>query len=204
MTEAVVYTGTAALSAQEEQQLMRRLPPAVCRHIASRCGKRRTESLLAYAALWSLFSENERAHLSEILYSPGKKPRFGGGLREFNLSHTEGAVAAVLSDRPVGIDVQRITEPKPAVVRRLFTREEQLELQNAASAEQGRLFTRFWVKKEAAVKQTGRGLSGLHDPAADSAVFTFAEGDDWVLCVCGEESAHIPVFHVEELLSHVL
>ena len=103
-----------------------------------------------------------------------------------------------------GIDVQRITEPKPAVVRRLFTREEQLELQNAAPDEQGRLFTRFWVKKEAAVKQTGRGLSGLHDPAADSAVFTFAEGDDWVLCVCGEESVHIPVFPVEELLSRVL
>jgi len=60
----------------------------------------------------------------------------------FSLSHTEGAVFLVLSDRPVGADIERLRPAPPRLAERL----------------EGEDFFRGWVRREARGKRTGRGI----------------------------------------------
>ncbi len=202
MTKAVVFFGKAPLSPADKQALLHRLPPAVCGHITAKPAQNRCGSLLAYTALSLLLPEPQQ--LASVRFPDGGKPHFADLRGEFNLSHTNGAVAAAIADSAVGIDVQALSPPRFSVVRRFFDADEQAALQNAAPAECPRLFTRLWTKKEAAVKQTGRGLSGLNDPIDPRAVFSFAEGDGFVACVCAAEAVEIAAFPVGQLIARAL
>lgn len=88
----------------------------------------------------------------------------------FNLSHCREAVACVLSDKPVGIDVESIHRYKESLVR--FTMNEQ-EQQTIREADDPALaFTRLWTMKEARLKLSGEGIGHgmatvLDDPAVD-------------------------------------
>lgn len=79
----------------------------------------------------------------------------------FNLSHCQKACACVLSDRPVGIDVERKLPYKEALMRRICTTGER-EIFDACQneAERAGLLSVLWPMKESCVKQDGRGISG--------------------------------------------
>ena len=202
MTKAVVFFGKAPLSPADEQALLHRLPPAVCLHIAAKPVQDRRGSLLAYTALSLLLPEPQR--LASVRFPDGGKPHFADLRGEFSLSHTDGAIAAAISNSAVGIDVQALSPPRFGVVRRFFDADEQAALQNAAPTEQPSLFTRLWTKKEAAVKRTGRGIGGLNDPLDPHAVFSFAEGDGFSACVCAAEAIEIAIFPVGQLIDRAL
>ena len=75
----------------------------------------------------------------------------------FNLSHCREAVACVVSDRPVGIDVESVREYKESLAA--YTMNEQ-ELASIVSAERPDVaFIRLWTMKEARLKLTGEGIS---------------------------------------------
>lgn len=74
----------------------------------------------------------------------------------FNLSHCREAVACVVSDRPVGIDVESVRQYKDSLAR--FTMNDD-ELRLIAEAERPDVaFTRLWTMKEARLKLTGEGI----------------------------------------------
>ncbi|MBQ9414275.1 MAG: hypothetical protein IJU16_04015 [Clostridia bacterium] len=71
----------------------------------------------------------------------------------FNISHCRAAVACVVSDRPVGIDVQELIEsPSPALAAKIA------EPQPATAFSNWDL-TCLWTQKEASAKLHGDGLS---------------------------------------------
>jgi 4'-phosphopantetheinyl transferase len=75
----------------------------------------------------------------------------------FNLSHCKEAAVCVVSDRPVGVDVESIREYKTSLVRYTMNDEETREIE---SAEHPALaFIRLWTMKEAAMKLIGTGIS---------------------------------------------
>lgn len=86
----------------------------------------------------------------------------------FNISHTDGAVAAALSDKPVGIDIERVRDffdghTRVAVAKRYFSETERIEygLTRSGVGRPGTWrFYRLWTAKESAVKCTGRGFAG--------------------------------------------
>ncbi|MFJ5551355.1 4'-phosphopantetheinyl transferase family protein [Streptomyces sp. NPDC093225] len=82
------------------------------------------------------------------------------GLR-FNLSHTKGLIACVVSDGlPCGVDVERMdVDPNVVgyVVER-FTPAERARLEAADPARRAREFLDVWVLKEAYTKALGAGL----------------------------------------------
>ncbi len=82
------------------------------------------------------------------------KPFFMGfPSRHFNLSHSGDWAACVLSDKPVGVDLQ-LHRAQPRRVAQRFTPQEQAWLeQNPAG------FFDLWVKKEAYLKALGTGLT---------------------------------------------
>ena len=79
----------------------------------------------------------------------------------FNLSHTEGLVACVISDTvDCGIDVENRLRhcDYPGIARRMFSPEENKRLDRLDHEQQAEYFFSLWTLKEAYVKARGLGL----------------------------------------------
>ncbi|WP_329886308.1 4'-phosphopantetheinyl transferase family protein [Pseudoramibacter faecis] len=79
--------------------------------------------------------------------------------RHFNGSHSGGIAVCAFWERPLGIDLQKVSaRPRAqAIARRLMHPNEGMRL--AASADAERLFFRLWAQKEAVMKATGDGFA---------------------------------------------
>jgi 4'-phosphopantetheinyl transferase len=75
----------------------------------------------------------------------------------WSLSHKERMVAAVVSPRPVGIDLERLAP----VYERLHDRIADPAEWALAPQKTETLFFRYWTAKEAVLKAVGKGLTGL-------------------------------------------
>ena len=75
----------------------------------------------------------------------------------FNLSHCREAAICVVSDHPVGVDVESIHRYSESLARYTMNDE---EMQQILHADYPALaFTRLWTRKEAVVKRSGHGIS---------------------------------------------
>ncbi len=100
-------------------------------------------------------------------YGPAGKPELAGAGTDWrvNLSHSGGLAAlAVTRDRPVGVDVQRLTpglDPR-RMAARYFSPD---EARYVAETDQTTRFFTLWTRKEACVKADGgRLIPGLRIP----------------------------------------
>lgn len=77
-----------------------------------------------------------------------------------NLSHSGDLAVIAVSDRPIGVDAERIQPPKDAVINRCYSamEKELIAKENAFAAVR---FTEFWTQKESACKRSGEGLAGI-------------------------------------------
>ena len=86
----------------------------------------------------------------------GKPSIVGHPEIHFNMSHCREAAICVLSDRPVGVDIESIREYKESLAR--YTMNDD-ELQQIMTAERPDVeFIRLWTMKEAVLKRSGRGI----------------------------------------------
>lgn len=76
--------------------------------------KRQVEKLATHLLLTELLG-----HEFQIYYSSSGKPNLVGGSFHISISHTAGYVAVVLSNTPVGVDIQLI-EPRIEGLKRRF------------------------------------------------------------------------------------
>ena len=91
-------------------------------------------------------------------YSEHGKPSIAGHPEIFfNLSHCREAVACVVSNRPVGIDIESVRSFKESLVRYTMNDEEVEQIMNAPRPEVA--FIRLWTMKEARLKLTGEGIN---------------------------------------------
>lgn len=90
-------------------------------------------------------------------YNEGGKPTLKDHPAiHFNISHCEKAVACVVADRPVGIDVEETNRYKDSIARYAMNDKEYDEINNSANPDE--TFTKLWTMKEALLKYTGEGL----------------------------------------------
>ena len=75
----------------------------------------------------------------------------------FSLSHCREAVACIVADRPVGIDVESVGRYHESLVRYSMSEREQQTIFGADDPVLA--FTRLWTMKEARLKLTGEGLT---------------------------------------------
>ena len=75
----------------------------------------------------------------------------------WSLSHKERMVAAVVSPRPVGIDLERLAP----VHARMYDRIADAAEWALAPHKSEKVFFRYWTAKEAVLKAVGKGLTGL-------------------------------------------
>lgn len=92
-------------------------------------------------------------------YGEHGKPRLAGMPHiHFSLSHCRQAVACVVSDRPVGIDIESIGRYSDALARYTMNAAELDAIGRASRPDVA--FVRLWTQKEAVLKLSGRGISG--------------------------------------------
>jgi 4'-phosphopantetheinyl transferase len=104
----------------------------------------------------------------EFVYSARGKPSLGGdfasSVLEFNLAHSCGLVLVAVARRGlVGIDVEKI-RPIPdlcALSQRFFSPRECAEIERLSGEEATKVFLTIWTRKEAWLKATGEGITGL-------------------------------------------
>jgi len=81
---------------------------------------------------------------------------------QFSISHTKNAIAVGLSSQPIGVDVEQIKNPSPALIAKTMNQEEQRRIAEAERPDI--LFTALWTRKEAVLKLRGTGIQDeLHD-----------------------------------------
>ncbi|WP_242833507.1 4'-phosphopantetheinyl transferase family protein [Desulfosporosinus youngiae] len=75
----------------------------------------------------------------------------------YNISHKKGAIVCAVSDEPVGVDIERITNFNKRIAERFFTQNEQTYI-FADKRNQDQRFAKVWTRKEAYVKWIGKGM----------------------------------------------
>ncbi|MDD3164347.1 MAG: 4'-phosphopantetheinyl transferase superfamily protein [Oscillospiraceae bacterium] len=112
-----------------------------------------------------LIARGLRAHgllEQEIRYGvyPNEKPYFPDYAHiHFSVSHSANQVMAVFSDCPVGCDIEKIAEHRPALAARFFSAQECEFLSSLPDmAARNAAFYRLWTLKESFAKTLGLGL----------------------------------------------
>lgn len=75
----------------------------------------------------------------------------------FNISHSGEYVACAVSDKPIGIDIQKIGEYNADVAKRVCNEKELVQIEN--SSDKASEFTKLWTQKEAVLKMHGTGIA---------------------------------------------
>ena len=125
--------------------------------------KRRREVLLTRALVRSVLSSYTGADPREWRFGVGAHGRpFVEGLPlDFNLAHTEGMIACLVSDVPSpGVDVEFMSRRGrlDEVAEHFFARPECEDLRRTGEAGKRRRFFDYWTLKEAYIKARGLGL----------------------------------------------
>ena len=150
-----------------EEEILRLLPLV---------SEERREEALRYQHLFGQFAcLKSYVMLRELLENMGLFHPFYFGRNEhgkpflkdhpevhFNLSHCRNGIAVVVSDRPVGIDIESYREASDGLLRYTMNEEEQHII--TESDDPIRAFTEYWTKKEAVFKLRGTGITreGIH------------------------------------------
>ena len=79
----------------------------------------------------------------------------------FNISHCQKAIAVVVSDKPVGIDVEAFRKFNDGLLDKSMNATEKAEILGSDSPEE--TFACYWTRKEAVFKMQGTGITdNLH------------------------------------------
>lgn len=118
----------------------------------------RRQAVAAYLLLRKALREMYGIHDAPVFeYDANGKPSILGHPEIFfNLSHCRKAVACVVADSPVGIDVEETCRFSDSIARYTLDDEEYESVVKADNPSQA--FIRLWTMKEALLKYTGEGL----------------------------------------------
>lgn len=109
--------------------------------------------------LFRMYREETGHEPSEIITMPKGKPCFSGSDLHFSISHTPNHVFCALSDCPIGIDAEeRSRAIDLRLAEKILSPSEYPRFECCENKQEALL--RFWVLKEASVKQSGDGLRG--------------------------------------------
>ena len=93
----------------------------------------------------------------------------------FNLSHCKEAAICVVSDQPVGVDVEGIREYKESLVNYTMNDEEIAQIKSAENP--AAAFIRLWTMKEATTKLIGTGISNDMKTVLDPTKYKYTTVD---------------------------
>lgn len=96
---------------------------------------------------------------AEVFYGANGKPYLKDCNLFYNLSHSGVVAVCALSDREVGIDIQKKVKPSDALIKKVCSENETKYLLSLSETEKSSAFTRLWTLKESYLKFTGEGIT---------------------------------------------
>jgi len=161
------------------------------------------QSAAAHALLEEVLLREYGISAPQLQLGPRGKPYLPGG-PEFNLSHTHGAVAAAISDSPVGLDVERVRPFHQLVPQRIMSPGEYRWF--LERGERKRDFFVLWTLKESYYKLLGDGLPGFPNGTdfyydgkwhlrGERLFFSVLEKNNLLLTLCSEKEISVS-FHI--------
>lgn len=165
----VLCDDISSVSGERYEELFGQMPE----ERKERVGRRRLwEDRAAGVLAFALLAEGLREHgidpgTARFERDAHGKPHLVGHAVEFNLSHSRGAVACAISERPVGVDIQARHGSDEKLRARVCSAAEAALIE--ASPDPDGEFTRLWTLKESLLKCRGTGLAG------DLAALDFAD-----------------------------
>ena len=90
---------------------------------------------------------------SKIVYNEHGKPYLENNELFFNISHSGIYTILGISDKEIGVDIEKIKEVKDNLINKICSEKEKRLIKTPED------FTLIWVKKESYVKYLGIGLS---------------------------------------------
>lgn len=125
----------------------------VMTHIEQYRGLRRQESVSAWKLLYDTAVANG-LECGAVVFGENGKPAFLDNRLYFSLAHSNGVCAAAISDIPVGVDIELYRDHiSPHLMGKFLTESEKASFDGD--------YIRLWCRKEALVKMTGIGVTGL-------------------------------------------
>ncbi len=124
----------------------------------------------------------EYAINDEIIYNNYGKPYLKNKELYFNISHSYEYTVLVISNKEIGVDIEKITMRKK-VMEKICNEEEKALIKTAED------FTKIWVKKECYTKYLGIGLSyGLENvDTLKLPNFIIKKRDDYFIAIYGDD-----------------
>lgn len=119
----------------------------------------RCASAAGFILLCQCLKEKYGIHEAPIMeYGKYGKPGISGHKDiHFNISHCRCAAICIVSDSPVGIDIESVDRYTPRLAQYTMNND---ELQQIQKSENSAIeFARLWTMKEALLKLTGRGIT---------------------------------------------
>ncbi len=108
-----------------------------------------------------------------------------------SISHCDQAVAVVIANRPIGIDVESICRYDNDVAQRCCS-DEQMQL-IASATDPGRCFTQLWTMKESQIKLLGKAPADLRALPSPAARFFTVDRGSYLLSTCSDTAPRHPL-----------
>ena len=156
--------------------------------------------LLEYAIKNSL-----GADASRLCFTKGKNRKWSCEGFEFSLSHSGEALAVAISDRAVGVDVERIrVRDVNRMAEYMLTESERAEYENVFDNERVEWLIRKWCQKEAIFKSFDEEIFApkrIETAAFFTLVTDFElEDEKYILAVASQFESDVRIFNGIELL----
>ncbi len=105
----------------------------------------------------------------------------------FNLSHTKGMIVFALSDKEVGIDIERIKKFNERIPIKFFSTNEQSYIFQKNEGQEIR-FHEIWTRKEAYVKWLGMGMKKSFNSfdVLENKKITTLYLEDYIVSICSD------------------
>ena len=129
----------------------------------------------------------------DIIYGKNGKPYIKNNTKYFNFSYSGELGVIGISDRELGIDIEKVKKYDERVVKKVYSREEEEFIRN--SKDRDYEFTKLWTYKEAFVKYKGVGIDNSFDKLNfinngsymyDKLIKTISYSD-YVITVCSDD-----------------
>lgn len=114
---------------------------------------------------------------SDIIYNEYGKPYFKNNKYFFNISNKDDYSCLVLSDKEIGIDLEKITYKEKVINKICNSKEKELVIDDLS-------FTVMYTMKESYVKYLGIGLRyGLENVNTLDKKYKLFKFNDYILCI---------------------
>ncbi len=145
----------------------------------------RNQSLAGYILLYRSIGELFPQKTLTISFNEQGKPLCD--FCHFSISHSADRVVCVVSDKPVGVDIQQIRPVKPRKSYMLFNEKEN-DYVNQNTELISQRYIEIFTKKEAAIKTLGLSLSqaAIIDTFSRKFHFKTYQKDNFLITVCSK------------------